>query len=136
VRAKKAVTAGGARCRRPYSIDLREPVAAAREGHLSHAVLAALFRVGESTVRGWLRRARETGSVAPRPHADGAAPKVDAVVLDALVAERNDRTPAELAAVYGQRTGVAVSIHAIDRACGRLDLAAEKRKPGARRAGA
>jgi hypothetical protein len=57
-------------------------------------------------------------------------------VLAALVAERNDRTLAELAALYTRRTGVAVGIHAIDRACGRLDLRREKKEPGPRRAGA
>ena len=57
-------------------------------------------------------------------------------VLTALVAERNDRTLAELAAHYTHRTGVAVSIHAVWRACRRLDLRRKKkeRRPG--RAGA
>jgi transposase len=90
-------------------------------------------------VRGWLRRAREHGSVAPKPHAGGARPKVDAAggaVLAALVAERNDRTLAELAALYGHRTGVAVSIHAVRRACGRLDLRRKKKEPRSGRAGA
>jgi putative transposase len=125
---------------RAYSMDLRERVvAAAREEGLTHGALAARFRVGESTVRGWLRRARETGSVAAKPHGGGGPPKVGAAggaVLAALVAERNDRTLAELAALYGHRTGVAVSIHAVARACRRLDLRRKKKEPGARRAGA
>src|SRR5512147_15946 len=90
----------GRRMSRAYSLDLRERVlAAAREADLSHVALAARFRVGESTVRAWLRRARETGSVAAKPHGGGTPLKVDAArvpVLVALVAEQNDRTLAAL----------------------------------------
>jgi len=123
-----------------YSLDLRERVLlAAREDHLSHGAIAARFRVGESTVRGWLRRARATGSVAAKPHGGGMPPKVDAggaPVLRALVAERNDRTLAELAAAYHAATGRPLSLHAVRRACQRLDLRRKKKEPGARRAGA
>jgi transposase len=124
---------------RAYSPDLRERVLAAAHGGLTHGAVAARFRVGESTVRGWLRRERETGAAAAKPHGGGARPKVDAAgapVLEALVAERNERTLAELAAGYAERTGVRLSIHAVWRACKRLDLRRKKKEPRARRAGA
>lgn len=51
---------------KPYSIDLRERVVAAVEtGGLSRHRAASVFDVGVSTVINWVRRYRETGSVAP-----------------------------------------------------------------------
>jgi transposase len=124
---------------RAYSADLRERVLAAAHAGQPHGAVAARFRVGESTVRGWLRRERLTGSAAPKPHGGGARPKVDAAggpVLAALVEGGNERTLAELAALYRERTGVGVSIHAVWRACNRLGLVRKKTDPRPRRAGA
>ena len=51
---------------RPYSIDLRErAVLAVEEGGMSRRRAAAQFGVGINTVITWVRRFRETGSVAP-----------------------------------------------------------------------
>jgi|SRR5579863_5963339 len=51
---------------KPYSIDLRERVVGAvLQGGLSRHRAAAQFGVGVSTVVGWVRRFRQTGSVAP-----------------------------------------------------------------------
>ncbi len=51
---------------KPYSIDLRERVVSAVEkGGLSRHRAAAQFELGVSTVINWVRRFRETGSVAP-----------------------------------------------------------------------
>ena len=51
---------------RPYSLDLRERVVAAVEsGGLSCNRAAAQFGIGISTAINWVRRARETGSIAP-----------------------------------------------------------------------
>ncbi len=51
---------------KPYSIDLRERVVSAVEkGGLSRHRAAAQFELGVSTVIKWVRRFRETGSVAP-----------------------------------------------------------------------
>ena len=50
----------------PYSIDLRErAIAAVLQGGLSRHESAARFGVAPSTVINWVRRFRETGSVAP-----------------------------------------------------------------------
>ncbi len=125
---------------RAFSLDLRERVlAASRDDQLSHRAIAARFRVGESTVRGWLRRVRTTGALAAKPHAGGSRPKVDAAggqVLLALIDEQQDRTLAELAAGYRARTGVGVSVSAVCRACQRLDLRRKKKEPPRRRADA
>ena len=51
---------------KPYSMDLRERVVAAvEEEGLSRRQAAARFGVGISTAISWVRRYRETGSVAP-----------------------------------------------------------------------
>jgi transposase len=51
---------------KPYSIDLRERVVAAvLTGGLSRNQAAKQFGVGISTAINWVRRVRETGSVAP-----------------------------------------------------------------------
>jgi putative transposase len=51
---------------KPYSVDLRERVVAAVErGGMSCNRAAAHFGVGVSTAINWVRRLRETGSVAP-----------------------------------------------------------------------
>src|ERR1700683_1527687 len=51
---------------KPYSVDLRERVVAAVEtGGMSCHRAAAQFGVGISTAINWVKRLRETGSVAP-----------------------------------------------------------------------
>ena len=51
---------------RPYSMDLRERVAAAVErGGMSCHAAAARFGVAVSTAVKWMQRHRRTGSVAP-----------------------------------------------------------------------
>lgn len=122
---------------RPYSQDLRDRVLAAAHANThAHAAVAARFGVGESTVRAWVRRERLSGSAAPKPHGGGARSRVDAAALRALVAERNDRTLAELAGLLGERTGAAVGVMSVWRACRRLDLRRKKNQPRRQRAGA
>lgn len=124
----------------PYSLDLRRRVlAAAHDDRLAPGVIAARFRVGESTARLWLRRARETGRVAAKPHGGGMPPQVDAAgapVLEALVGDKTERTLAELADVYRARTGTPVSVDAVRRACKRLDLRRKKNQLRGQRADA
>jgi transposase len=51
---------------KPYSMDLRERVVAAvEEEGLSRNKAAARFGIGVSTAVNWVRRSRDTGSVAP-----------------------------------------------------------------------
>lgn len=121
---------------RAYSQDLRDRVLTAAHAGVTHRAVAQRFAVGESTVRGWLRRERRTGSRAPKPHAGGGAPTVDAAALGALVAERNDRTLAELANALRERTGRTVGVMSVWRACRRLGLARKKKEPQSRRADA
>ena len=59
---------------RPYSTDLRERALTAYEaGEGSQARVAERYRVGERTLSGWLKAARE-GRRSPKPRARGPAP--------------------------------------------------------------
>lgn len=112
----------------PYSMDLRTRVVAAARQQ-THEQVAARFAVSASTVSKWCRRARAEGSPAPKPHRGGGPGKVagaGAAALADLVAARNEATLAELAHAYHARTGIAVSIHAVWRACNRLGLVRKK----------
>jgi transposase len=119
-----------------YSADLRERVLLACEhGRLSRAKLAALFRVGESTVHRWLQTWRMEGRREAKPHAGGPAPRLDAAALDqlrAIVAEANDRTLAEYAAALAERAGVTASGPTVCRALRKLGLPRKKDVAGAR----
>ncbi len=124
----------------PYSQDLRARVlAAAHDGRHSYRALAALFRVGESTIRGWLRRERLTGDAGAKPHAGGAAPAVAgpaAEALKGLVEAHPAATLAELADGLHAATGRRPSVSTVCRACKRLALRRKKNQPRGRRAGA
>jgi transposase len=68
-----------------YSIDLRQTILHACERRLgSQRALADLFGVSLSFVEKLLRRHRTTGDIAPRPHAGGQRPRLDAAA-DTLV---------------------------------------------------
>lgn len=78
---------------RAYSEDLRQAVLAAYEQHeYSQPQVAEVFGVSGATVRNWVRRKRETGSVAALPHRGGARGKLDEPVAArgrAIVQENN-----------------------------------------------
>lgn len=116
---------------RGYAMDLRERVAwASHEEGLTQPALAARFRVSTGTVYNWLRRERETGTVAPKPHGGGHPRAVDERgegVLSALVRTGNDRTLEELATLYKEQTAVPLSRTALWRTLRRLGFARKKR---------
>src|SRR4051795_12320916 len=133
---------------RAYSTDLRERALAACEaGEGRQSEIARLYRIGERTLSGWLRTAREEGRRAPRPPRGGRAPAGgggggapgpprggrppvggEAATLAGLVAERNDATLAEYADRLAERTGVRRSPSALCRALKALGLARKKRR--------
>lgn len=114
-----------------YSVDLRERVVAAfdREG-LSDQEMAAVFRIGEATVRRWKRLRRETGALDPRPGGGGNPPRVapeQYAVLRAIVDEKPDLTDQEVAWEFHRRTGRSVSRASMNRTLNRLKLTRKKR---------
>ena len=116
---------------RPCSTDLRERALAAYEaGEGSQALVARRYRVGERTLSGWLKAARE-GRRSPKPRARGPAPLGGAgAVLAELVTEQNDATLAEYAERLAERAGVRRSLAAVCRALKGLGLARKKRRSG------
>jgi transposase len=115
---------------RAYTADLRERVLVACErGGLSRAALAALFKVGQSTLYRWQQAWRSEGRRAAKPHKGGPSPRRDAAALaqlEALVAERNDLTLAEYAAALAERAKVQASGPTVCRALRKLGLMRKK----------
>jgi len=114
---------------RAYSTDLRERALAACEaGEGRQSEIARLYRIGERTLSGWLRTAREEGRRSPKPRRGGRAPLGgEREALAGLVAERNDATLAEYADLLAERAGVRRSASALCRALKALGLARKKR---------
>jgi transposase len=103
-----------------YSMDLRERVLQAYDQKVgTQAQVAVLFGVSVPWIKKLLRRRRETGSMAPKPHGGGWTPKFSGPTLErlqALVVQDQDATLQELL----ERSGVAASLMAVHRALVRL----------------
>ncbi len=112
---------------RPSALDLRVRVAAAVDDHEdSQAEIAYRFGVSPSFITRLLRRRRQAGSLAPKPHGGGHPPALDRDGRERLrraVREPPDATRAELA----QRVGIASSITAILRALRKLRISRKKK---------
>jgi transposase len=114
-----------------YSVDLRERVVASfdREG-MTDQEAAALFRVGEATVRRWKRLKRETGALERRPGGGGNPPRIapdQYDVVRAIVEEQPDLTDQEVAWEFHRRTRRGVSRSAMNRVLLKLALTRKKR---------
>src|SRR5512143_3181442 len=111
----------------PYSMDLRERVAAAVDLHEgSQRQIARRFRVSLSFITRLLRTRRRTGSLAPKPHGGGHPPALDRagrVRLGRLVRKQPDATLEELAG----RVGVRCRRMAIFRTLRKLEITRKKK---------
>src|SRR4051812_6000273 len=113
-----------------YSMDLRRRVVAAcdaRDG--TREQIAARFSASVSWVRDLLRRRRETGSIAPRPHGGGRPPAFAGESAERLRAAGegdDDATPAELAGAAGVARGPAAG----PRGLKRLGITRKKSRAG------
>ena len=113
-----------------YSMDLRERVVAAcdaRDG--TREKIAARFSVSVSWIRDLLKRRRESGSIAPRPHGGGRSPAFNAEAaerLRAAVRADDDATLAELA----EAASIACVPSAVHRALKRLGITRKKSRGG------
>jgi transposase len=112
---------------RPYSLDLRQRVAAAVDRHEgTWRGLATRFQVSLSFVARLVRHRRQTGTLTPKPHGGGRPPALrdaDLERLGRLVQEQPDATLDELR----QRLGVPCSRTALWRALRRLRLTRKKK---------
>jgi len=113
-----------------YSMDLRERVVQACDERLgTREEIARLFGVSTAWVRRLLQRRRESGSIAAKPRGGQKPPKFQGKNLDrlkALVAAQPDATLEELR----NRSGVAASLMAVQRALVRLRLRRKKSRSG------
>lgn len=100
-----------------YSVDLRSRVVqACEEGGRSHQEIAEDFRVSRSFLQKLLRRFRETGSVAAKPHSGGSMVKVTEEhrqQLLGLVDRHPDDTLKELRGKLVAHGGPSVSIKTV-----------------------
>lgn len=114
---------------RAYSLDLRARVIAACEaGEYTRTEIAHQFEVAEATLYDWLQRWRTDRALTPRPQRRGHISGLDRSVLAALVQEQNDRTLAEYAQAYEERTGRRYSIPHICTALQELRLSRKRRR--------
>lgn len=118
---------------KPYSEDLRKRVVAAVDGGLSRHQAAALFDVGVSTVVHWVRRWRETGSVAAKPmggdHRSVLTGERDWILK--RIEAMPDLTLEELRAELKDR-GVVVGYGTVWRFFEREDITVKKNRAGGR----
>jgi transposase len=112
---------------KPYSLDLRERVAAAVEHHEgSWRPIARRFRVRVSFITRLQRRRRQTGDLTPKPHGGGHPPALDEAACQRLrevLRERPDATLQELR----QRLRLSCSLTALWRALRRLNITRKKK---------
>src|SRR5260370_1868963 len=92
---------------KPYSDDLRERVVAAIEAGHTRVKVAELYNMALSTVGGFIKRKRETGSVSPdkfggdktftlEPHTNP---------VNELLAEQPERTPSKPQILFAKEKG-------------------------------
>ena len=109
-----------------YSIDLRERVVRACDQRRdTRRQIAERFEVSERWIRDLLRRRRETGSIAPKPHGGGRSPKFEGDSLDRLK-ELVDQQPDATLEELQEHSGVEGSIMSVQRALKRAGYTRKK----------
>jgi transposase len=115
-----------------YSIDLRQKILHAYERRIgSQPALANIFGVSLSFVEKLLRRYRMTGVIAPKPHAGGQRPRLDATAeaqVRRLVHDQPDATLEELCTRAVETTGIRVSVPTMCRVVRRWGLPRKKNR--------
>jgi transposase len=114
---------------RPYSLDLRERVAAAIEGGASTAEAAARFSIGKATAGAWMRLKRATGSLAPPKQGKpkGSVLDAHAAFILGLIEETPDITLEEIAGRLSKERSVKVVHTAVWKFLDRRGMTHKKR---------
>ena len=109
-----------------YSMDLRERVVRAYDEKVgTQEAIARLFKVSVPWIKKLLRRRREAGTLAPKPHGGGWTPKFSGEKLEQLKAQVEQHPDATLRELLEQ-SGVDGSIMAVHRALERLGCRRKK----------
>ncbi|NET32683.1 MAG: transposase [Cyanothece sp. SIO1E1] len=93
--------------------------------------LAQRFKVSPKFVHELLQRYRQEGTIEPKPHAGGPAPRLQdehLKVLQEWVEQDNDATLEQLADRLFERTQSRVSVTTLHRALNKLNLTRKKRR--------
>lgn len=113
----------------PYSNDLRRKVAEAHAKGRTQAQIVRDFGVSSGFVSNLLKRAKLTGSVAPKPHGGGRHPALDTSGKQAvrdLVRAQPDATIEELRSRVREQLGATASRSAMSRTLIALGLPRKK----------
>jgi len=113
----------------PHSIELRQRVVEAYEaGEAGYVRLARRFKVGEASVKRWVRQFRREGHLRPKPKSGGTPSIVVASDLEAIVDRLRDGTAGEITAHYnrGRRGDDRHHVSSIKRALHRLGFVVKK----------
>lgn len=118
-----------------HSIEIRRrAVDAYTSGAGSYESLGRLMQIGSATLKRWVRKQRETGSLEAQPHTGGREVMIQDGELDWLHEQleiRNDLTLGELCAQYCRKFHEVLSIATIGRAVReRLKWTRKKRPSG------
>jgi transposase len=84
-------------------MELRERVVKAYEsGEGAYPVIAAMFSLGEATVKRWVWRYRERGTVAPVPKGGGTPSTIALSEIESILGRLGDATASELTAEFNR----------------------------------
>jgi len=114
----------------PHPIELRERAVRAYEsGGESYATIAERFEVALRALQRWVKRRRETDSVAPLARGGGNLSPIDLPLLEAIIGESCDATSYELTAEYNRRVARDARVHrsSIQRALHRAGYVFKKK---------
>jgi|SRR5579859_1220905 len=117
----------------PHPIELRERVVKAYEsGEGAYHVIAAMFSLGEATVKRWVWRFRDRGSVLPTPKGGGTPSTISASEIESILERLGDATANELTAEFnrGRRGKYRVHVSSMKRALHRHGYVVKKNAAG------
>jgi transposase len=87
----------------PHPVELRERVVKAYEsGEGAYHAVAAMFSLGEATVKRWVWRYRERGTVAPTPKGGGTPSTISLGEIETILDRLGDATANELTAEFNR----------------------------------
>jgi len=113
-----------------YSLDLRQRAIRLREKGETQARIGELLDISISTVKRYLVRQKEKGSLAAtvQKRAQSQLQSAELAVIKDLLIAKNDSTLGQLVVQFAARTGVTVSVATMGRAIRRLGWTRKKRQ--------